>query len=91
MLKFSRLIPEDCFTKRYDLLDLTESRYQSKIKFYFPNAAAVQDYVNAQGINGFYENVENRKSCCEIKKVEPLNRALKGTFGMDYRHSLPAI
>jgi len=67
------------FYETYDLLDVTESRYQSKINLYFPDAVAVQDYVNERGINGFYENVENRKSCCEIRKVEPLNRALKGT------------
>ena len=30
------------------------------------------------GINGFYESVENRKSCCFVRKVEPLKRALAG-------------
>jgi phosphoadenosine phosphosulfate reductase len=30
------------------------------------------------GINGFYDSVENRKSCCYVRKVEPLKRALAG-------------
>ena len=31
-----------------------------------------------KGINSFYESVENRKTCCYIRKVKPLNRALEG-------------
>ncbi|WP_438489710.1 phosphoadenosine phosphosulfate reductase domain-containing protein, partial [Listeria monocytogenes] len=33
-------------------------------------------YVAEHGLNAFYESVELRKSCCHIRKVEPLNRAL---------------
>lgn len=66
------------FYETLDLLDRTEYRYQSKIKLYFPDATAVQELVQQQGINGFYESANNRKSCCEVRKVEPLNRALKG-------------
>jgi phosphoadenosine phosphosulfate reductase len=29
-------------------------------------------------MNSFYESVENRKECCHIRKVKPLNRALQG-------------
>jgi phosphoadenosine phosphosulfate reductase len=66
------------FDETYDLLDRTEYRYQSKLKLYFPDANAVQELVQQNGINGFYNSTENRKSCCDIRKVEPLNRALKG-------------
>lgn len=66
------------FYETLDLLDRTEYRYQSKIKLYFPNANDVQQLVQQNGINGFYESVEKRKSCCEVRKVEPLNRALQG-------------
>jgi phosphoadenosine phosphosulfate reductase len=34
--------------------------------------------VRNQGINAFYESVTLRKSCCAIRKVEPLKRALAG-------------
>ena len=37
----------------------------------------MQEFVNTQGINGFYHAIENRLSCCGIRKVEPLNRALQ--------------
>lgn len=66
------------FYETYDLLDATEYKYKTKIKVYFPQPEAVQQFVNERGINSFYESVENRKTCCGIRKVEPLNRALKG-------------
>jgi len=34
--------------------------------------------LSEKGPNSFYESVENRKQCCHIRKVEPLQRALKG-------------
>ena len=66
------------FNETYDLLDRTEYRYQSKLKVYFPDAIAVQELVKKNGVNGFYHSTEKRKTCCDIRKVEPLNRALNG-------------
>ena len=66
------------FPETYDLLERTGYRYNINIKTYFPQAEAVQEFVNTQGINGFYHAIENRLSCCGIRKVEPLNRALQG-------------
>lgn len=66
------------FPETYDLLERTGYRYNINIKTYFPQAEAVQQFVNTQGINGFYHAIENRISCCGVRKVEPLNRALQG-------------
>jgi phosphoadenosine phosphosulfate reductase len=49
-----------------------------EIKVYEPEPEAVQNYVTRFGKNAFYDSVDLRKSCCFIRKVEPLNRALKG-------------
>jgi len=38
----------------------------------------VEEFVTTKGVNSFYESVENRKECCNIRKVKPLNRALQG-------------
>jgi phosphoadenosine phosphosulfate reductase len=43
-----------------------------------PDPAAVEQYVSNHGLNAFYDSVDLRKSCCHIRKVEPLNRALEG-------------
>ncbi len=66
------------FSESYDLLEKTNLRYKTPIAITFPNAGDVQQYVNEKGINAFYESVENRKECCFIRKVKPLNAALQG-------------
>lgn len=67
-----RLPPET-----YNLIQKVEDKYQFKIKLYFPDHQKIESYVNTNGINAFYNSVDLRKSCCAIRKVEPLNRALK--------------
>jgi len=72
-LDTGRLFPETL-----ELLSRTESKYKTRIKVYYPETASVEKLVEDIGINGFYESVENRKSCCFVRKVEPLKRALAG-------------
>jgi phosphoadenosine phosphosulfate reductase len=72
-LDTGRLFPETL-----ELLARTESKYKTRIKVYYPETASVERLVAGIGINGFYESVENRKSCCFVRKVEPLKRALVG-------------
>lgn len=64
------------FNETYELIEKTEARYKKKIEIYFPQAEAVEAMVNEKGINLFYNSVEERKLCCHIRKVVPLNRAL---------------
>lgn len=66
------------FNEHYELLEKTNARYKINIQVYFPDAKDVEEFVNMKGINSFYESVENRKECCFIRKVKPLNRALQG-------------
>jgi phosphoadenosine phosphosulfate reductase len=60
------------------LIDAIGQRYGQRPRVYFPQAAAVEDYVSKHGVNGFYASVELRKACCHMRKVEPLRRALAG-------------
>lgn len=66
------------FNETYELIEKTNARYRKRIEIYFPDHELVEDYVRDKGINGFYESPANRKECCHIRKVEPLNRALEG-------------
>lgn len=75
-LDTGRLFPET-----YDLIAETEKKYGRKINIYFPDFRAVETMVNAHGINLFYQSVEWRKTCCRIRKLEPLARALAGRTG----------
>jgi phosphoadenosine phosphosulfate reductase len=43
-----------------------------------PDPGAVAQYVTVHGRNAFYGSADLRRRCCEIRKVEPLRRALAG-------------
>jgi len=72
-LDTGRLFPET-----YDLIDLSAKKFKLNIKVYFPDPTEVEEMVVKKGMNLFYDSIENRKLCCGIRKINPLNRALKG-------------
>ena len=67
------------FQETYDLIDRTRKRYKANIETYFPDTQAVQQLITEKGTNSFYHSVANRKQCCDIRKIEPLKRALQHT------------
>jgi phosphoadenosine phosphosulfate reductase len=56
-------------------------RYGLDIATRHPWPGTVDAFVEASGIDGFYDSIEARKGCCEIRKREPLRRALQGKRG----------
>ena len=62
----------------YELMDRIRQRYQIEIVSFFPKREAVEQLEREKGFYSFRQSVENRKECCAIRKVEPLNRALAG-------------
>jgi phosphoadenosine phosphosulfate reductase len=82
---FSNKIPIKVFTldtgrmfnETYMVWNRTNDIYKQQIEAYFPKQDAVQDMLNKKGPFSFYESVDNRKECCHIRKIEPLQRALK--------------
>ena len=60
------------------LLERLERRYHRRIQLYYPDAQAVQAYVREHGVNGFYNSLGERISCCQIRKLEPFLRAVAG-------------
>ena len=65
----------------YDIMDIVRKKYNIDIEVLFPDANEVEQMVNANGMNLFYDSVENRKLCCEIRKVHPIGRILKTLDG----------
>ena len=61
-----------------NLIERLERRYNRRIRIYTPDAAALEALVAKNGINGFYNSVENRLACCHVRKVEVFSRAVKG-------------
>ncbi|MCK5113331.1 MAG: phosphoadenylyl-sulfate reductase [Phycisphaerae bacterium] len=62
--------------KTYDVIEATYKKYGLWIKMLFPDAQTVEQMVNNDGPNLFYDSVEARKQCCFVRKVEPLRREL---------------
>lgn len=75
-LDTGRLFPEVL-----EMIELSEIRYGLRIRLVTPEAAEVEALVARDGVFGFRHSVENRKACCEVRKVRPLNRELKGAQG----------
>src|SRR3989440_442861 len=67
-------LPEETQT----LLETVRDKYPIEIRTYFPDAAAVEAWVAQNGPNAFYKSVAQRQQCCQIRKVQPLQRALAG-------------
>jgi phosphoadenosine phosphosulfate reductase len=66
-------LPEQTYT----LMQQVRERYGHCYNTLYPDAQALQDLVSRDGINGFYDSVEQRKACCAVRKVEPLDRGLR--------------
>ena len=64
----------------YDVMDKTMSTYNMRYEVYFPDSVAVEKMVRQNGPNLFYDSIENRKMCCNIRKVEPLKRVLDTAY-----------
>lgn len=70
-LDTGRLFPET-----YDLIDRTNKKYSINIQLFFPESNEIEKMVAENGLNLFYDSIENRKICCNIRKLNPLKRAL---------------
>ncbi len=63
-------------TETYDVVDRIRTRYGTQVEILYPDLRAVDAMVKDRGYNAFYQSVENRKLCCQIRKVVPLDRML---------------
>lgn len=62
----------------YELLERLQRRYRRTIRVVYPDAAALEQLIARQGINGFYHSLEARLECCRIRKIEPFKRGIAG-------------
>ena len=60
----------------YETMERVRSKYGIRIQTFFPVKADVERLVRDKGFFSFRENVDDRKECCTIRKLEPLKRAL---------------
>ena len=68
-LDTARLHPET-----YQFLDKVRDHYKIPVEVFFPKPDAVEKLVREKGLYSFYR--DGHKECCDVRKVEPLRRAL---------------
>lgn len=60
----------------YEVVDAVRSKYGVRVETFLPDPVALRGMVELHGFNLFYRSVDLRKLCCNVRKVEPLERAL---------------
>ena len=68
-------------TETYALMDRVREQYGVRFEVYFPRMENVERLTGDYGFSPFYKSVDLRKLCCNIRKVEPLRRALADLDG----------
>lgn len=64
------------FQETYDTMQASATRYGIRYEAYAPEASDIADLISIGGPNLFYNSVEKRKSCCEVRKLRPLRKVL---------------
>ena len=68
-------LPQETF----ELIEQMRERYPKlQLDLLSPDAGTVAAMVKRHGPNLFYRSVENRLLCCQVRKVQPLQRHLAG-------------
>ncbi|RYZ11778.1 MAG: phosphoadenylyl-sulfate reductase [Comamonadaceae bacterium] len=60
------------------LLDTLQAHYGRAVDVFHPDPAAVAAFVGEHGEEPMYRSLALRKACCDLRKMEPLERALAG-------------
>ena len=60
----------------YDFIDQVRQHYELDVDVFLPDTREVEVMTRRHGVNLFYKAVPLRLTCCDIRKVRPLRRAL---------------
>jgi phosphoadenosine phosphosulfate reductase len=60
------------------LLDRLKTSSKAPVKVFTPVVESVVQFVSRKGKDAMYQSIALRKACCQIRKMEPLSRALAG-------------
>ena len=65
-------------TETLALLERTQAHSRAPVKVYRPEPESVVWFIRNEGQDAMYKSLQLRKACCNIRKMEPLSRALAG-------------
>ena len=63
------------------LLERTQAFSRAPVHVFHPRQDAVLHFIRNEGQDAMYRSIALRKACCNIRKMEPLARALAGKKG----------
>ncbi len=66
------------FAETIELIKTTKQRFGLNIIELTPSPTSVEEYTAKHGLNGFYDSIEARKTCCAVRKIAPLKKGLEG-------------
>ena len=78
-IRFVTLDTGRLFPETHEVWAATERKYGIRVTCISPEAGDLAQLVAEQGIDGFRDSIEARRSCCDTRKVAPLRRALAGS------------
>ena len=73
VLETGKLHPETL-----DVLAKLQATSLAPVEVFTPRQESVVHFVNREGAEAMYKSIDLRKACCQIRKMEPLARALTG-------------
>jgi phosphoadenosine phosphosulfate reductase len=65
------------FPETYNVYSYTKMMYKKPVKVFFPDHEDIEKMVSEKGPLSFFLSIEDRKECCQLRKVKPLERALR--------------
>jgi phosphoadenosine phosphosulfate reductase len=64
------------FQQTYDTMQRSIERYNIRYEVCVPEASDIAELISKDGPNLFYDSVEKRKACCNVRKMKPLRKVL---------------
>ncbi len=66
-----------------DLLEIVKKHYgqERAVRVYEPDATQAAHFEHRHGEQAMYDSIALRKQCCDIRKMQPLEKALAGKKG----------
>jgi phosphoadenosine phosphosulfate reductase len=58
------------------LLEQFKRESRAPVRVYTPQAESIVEFVAKEGMDAMFKSIALRKACCNIRKMEPLERAL---------------
>jgi phosphoadenosine phosphosulfate reductase len=59
-----------------ELINRIKKHYRIEVEVFHPVTESVVQFVSKHGSKAMYESIELRKACCNIRKIEPLERMM---------------